>query len=69
MRAIVHVQRLRVLAEIEVKQRQVPPVVKGEAVVRRPVLLARVSQSMPSRSRPCISITCVTACTAQGSRD
>ena len=41
MRAIVELERLRVVGAVQMEERQVPEVVERESVVRRPVALAR----------------------------
>ena len=65
---VVHVERGRDVAELELVQREVPPVVERERGVGDQFGAVAFSHSMPSWMRPCISNTCCTACTAQGSR-
>ena len=65
-RAVVEPQHLVDLAQAQVEERQVPPVVDCEEALAasRPSLSARI-QATPSARRPCISSTWATACWAQ----
>ena len=65
-RAVEELEHRRLVALLEVEQRQVPPVVDGEEAVARQPGSSRI-QACPRR-RVCISSTWATACQAQLSR-
>ena len=61
-------QHLVDLAELEMIEREMPPVVDREEAVARPAVGVRAHPGDAVCWRPCISITCATACCAQPSR-